>query len=121
MANALPLSLPQHPLNERRLGFRVRLTIKLEFLSQSSLQRRILTRAPIERLAVLRLDGDMYSSTIDALTALYDKVSPGGFVIIDDYSLPTCREAVHDFRRDRGIEDLIVAIDAIGSYWRRAA
>lgn len=77
--------------------------------------------APIERLAVLRLDGDMYSSTIDALTALYDKVSPGGFVIIDDYSLPTCREAVHDFRRDRGIEDPIVAIDAIGSYWRRAA
>jgi O-methyltransferase len=77
--------------------------------------------APIERLAVLRLDGDMYSSTIDALGALYDKLSPGGFVIVDDYSLPTCAAAVHDFRRDRGIEDPIVAIDAIGSYWRRSA
>ena len=34
---------------------------------------------------MLRLDGDMYESTMDALTALYDKVSAGGFVIIDDY------------------------------------
>ena len=37
-----------------------------------------LRAAPIERLAVLRLDGDMYESTTDALTALYDKVSPAG-------------------------------------------
>ncbi len=41
--------------------------------------------APIDRLSILRLDGDMYASTMDALEALYDRVSPGGYVIVDDY------------------------------------
>src|SRR5581483_617690 len=44
-----------------------------------------LARAPIERIAVLRLDGDMYQSTYEALAALYDKVPAGGYVIVDDY------------------------------------
>jgi hypothetical protein len=43
--------------------------------------------APIRQLAVMRLDGDMYESTIQALDALYDQLSPGGFVIVDDYFL----------------------------------
>jgi glycosyltransferase involved in cell wall biosynthesis len=79
-----------------------------------------LPRAPIERLAVLRLDGDMYESTMDALTALYDKVSPGGFVIIDDYGcIEACRKAVHDFREARGISEPILDIDGWGVYWRK--
>ena len=41
-----------------------------------------LSNAPIEHLAILRLDGDMYSSTMEALQALYDKLSPGGFLIM---------------------------------------
>lgn len=57
-----------------------------------------LPNAPIERLAVMRLDGDLYASTLDALTYLYPKLSPGGFVIIDDYALDSCRQAVHDYR-----------------------
>ena len=81
-----------------------------------------LRAAPIERLAVLRLDGDMYESTTDALTALYDKVSAGGFVIIDDYGcIEACRRAVHDFRDARGIADSIVDIDGWGVYWRKSA
>ncbi|KMW58587.1 Macrocin-O-methyltransferase [Candidatus Rhodobacter oscarellae] len=49
-------------------------------------------------MALLRLDGDLYESTMDALTALYDKVCPGGIVIIDDWGvLPPCRKAVQDF------------------------
>ena len=47
-----------------------------------------LPNAPIEKLAILRLDGDMYELTIQSLDALYHKLSPGGFVIIDDYLLP---------------------------------
>jgi O-methyltransferase len=44
--------------------------------------------APIERLTLFRLDGDMYELTkIQALGSLYPKLSPGGFVIIDDYHL----------------------------------
>ena len=41
--------------------------------------------APIDRLAVLRLDGDLYQSTMDGLVHLYPKLSPGGFAIVDDY------------------------------------
>ena len=44
-----------------------------------------LPTAPIGTIAVLRADGDLYESTQDILNNLYDKVSPGGFVIIDDY------------------------------------
>ena len=77
-----------------------------------------LASAPIERLAVLRLDGDMYESTMDALTALYAKVSPGGIVIIDDYGVvPACRQAVHDFRDCNDIDDEIRIVDGAGAWW----
>ena len=46
--------------------------------------KETLPTAPIEKLAILRLDGDMYESTMDALVSLYPKVSPGGYVIVDD-------------------------------------
>ena len=47
--------------------------------------RDTLPNSPIERLAILRLDGDLYESTIQALDGLYHKLSVGGFVIVDDY------------------------------------
>lgn len=75
--------------------------------------------APINRLAVMRLDGDMYESTIQALGALYPKLSRGGYVIIDDYFLSGCRRAVTDFRASNAIHDDIIDIDGIGVYWRR--
>jgi O-methyltransferase len=76
-----------------------------------------LASAPIERLAVLRLDGDMYESTWEALTALYAKVSPGGFVIIDDYILPACRQAVDEFRRVHSIAAPLQEVDGAAVYW----
>ena len=83
--------------------------------------RDTLPAAPIERLAVLRLDGDLYESTIQALESLYDKLSPGGFVIVDDFgNIEACRQAVHDFRAARGITDAIHPIDWGGVYWRRS-
>jgi O-methyltransferase len=83
--------------------------------------RDTLPGAPVESLALLRLDGDLYESTFVALEALYDKVSPGGFVIVDDYlSLEPCRLATDDFRRDSGIEEEIVTIDWTGIYWRKS-
>jgi hypothetical protein len=79
-----------------------------------------LPSAPINNLSLLRLDGDLYESTIDALESLYDKVSVGGFIIVDDYgALPQCRQAVTDFRARRGIEDAIEPIDWTGVYWRK--
>lgn len=76
-----------------------------------------LPAAPIEKLAVLRLDGDMYESTIQVLDALYDKVSPRGFIIIDDYWLPACKKAVDDFRLAHGISAELYSIDWTGHYW----
>jgi hypothetical protein len=82
--------------------------------------RDTLHQAPITKLAILRLDGDLYESTMDALTALYDKVSPGGFVIVDDYyTNPTCLAALHDFRAARGITTEMIRIDDDAVYWRR--
>jgi O-methyltransferase len=78
-----------------------------------------LPSAPIERLAILRLDSDMYESTIQALDALYPKLSVGGFVMVDDYFLKPCAQAIHDFRAAHGIDDEIMDIDGMGSYWRR--
>jgi hypothetical protein len=75
--------------------------------------------APMEKLAVLRLDGDLYSSTMDALNNLYPKLSSGGFCIIDDYSLHTCKAAVTDFRTKHGITSEIKTIDWTGSFWRK--
>lgn len=78
-----------------------------------------LPNAPIDRLAILRLDGDMYSSTRDALVNLYHRVSPGGFVIVDDYfSWPACRRAVDEFRAEAGIADVMQPIDWTGAFWR---
>ena len=82
--------------------------------------RDTLPTAPIERLAVLRLDGDLYESTMEALVALYPKVSAGGFVIVDDYGLPTCRAAIEDFRLAQGITDPIQLIDWTGAFWQRS-
>ena len=51
-----------------------------------------------ENIAVLRLDGDWYDSTMDCLNNLYDKVSVGGVIIIDDYyAWDGCTRAVHDY------------------------
>ncbi len=80
-----------------------------------------LPAAPIQRLAVLRLDGDLYESTMVALTHLYPKVQAGGYVIIDDYNdIPACQKAVLDYRNEHGIVDEIVSIDWTGVYWKKS-
>jgi O-methyltransferase len=76
--------------------------------------------APIDRIAVLRLDGDLYESTIQALDALYPRLSPGGFCIIDDYRVvKACEQAVTDYRAKHGISAEIVDIDGTGVLWRK--
>jgi O-methyltransferase len=82
--------------------------------------RDTLPTAPIERLAILRLDGDLYESTTDALSTLYDKVSVGGFVIVDDYgAYPSCRAATIDFRASRRVTERMYDIDGSGVFWQR--
>ena len=73
-----------------------------------------------ERFALIRLDGDMYESTIVALDHLYPQLSPGGYVIIDDYgAIAACRQAVTDFRSRYGIDTEINRVDWTGVWWRK--
>jgi O-methyltransferase len=74
--------------------------------------RDTLPRAPVERLSILRLDGDMYESTMDALRYLYPKLSPGGYVIVDDYGwVPNCQAAVDDYRTEHRIKDRMHVVE----------
>ena len=76
--------------------------------------------APIDRVAILRLDGDTYESTRDVLESTYPKLSPGGYCIVDDYhAFPDCRRATDEYRVANGIADAIYAIDQCAVYWRR--
>jgi hypothetical protein len=82
--------------------------------------RDTLADAPVPALAILRLDADLYESTREVLVALYDRVSPGGFIVIDDYDAFTpCRTAVHEFRAERGITAPLRHIDRMAVYWRK--
>ena len=82
--------------------------------------RETLHVAPIEKLAVLRLDGDMYESTMDALVHLYPKLSIGGYIIIDDYHwIEACRKAVTDYRLEHDIHEEIRDVDWTAVYWRK--
>lgn len=78
--------------------------------------------APIRRLAVARIDGDYYESTRDALVHLYDHLSVGGFLIVDDYGEDAwthCRQAVDEFRAERGITEPMQPVDQSCWFWRR--
>jgi len=113
----LSVSLEQVQDNFRRFGL---LDEQVRFLK--GWFHETLPPAPISRLALLRLDGDLYHSTWDTLDALYDRVSPGGFVIVDDYfSWPSCRRAVTDFLDRRKLNVDIRPIDWAGVYWRKPA
>jgi len=82
--------------------------------------RNSLPGAPIERLAVMRLDGDLYESTMDGLTCLYPLLSPGGFVILDDYNaVAGCNDATDEYRDSMAIQEPLIAIEGGGAFWRK--
>ncbi|RVD36132.1 macrocin O-methyltransferase, partial [Mesorhizobium sp. M8A.F.Ca.ET.023.02.2.1] len=70
--------------------------------------------------ALIRLDGDLYESTMDSLEALYPRLSPGGFAIIDDLALPTCRQAVEEYRARNHITAQMHEIDWTGGWWQKS-
>ncbi len=110
------VSLPEVKATFARYGL---LDNQVVFLA--GLFRDTLPAAPVERLAVLRLDGDLYESTRDGLAHLYAKLSSGGALIVDDYFLfEGHRRAVDEFRAAHGIEDSIVRIDDYGGFWIRS-
>lgn len=72
-----------------------------------------------QKFSIIRLDGDMYESTMDSFENLYSKLMPGGYVIIDDFCLKPCVEATHDFRKINNITEPIQTIDFTGVFWQK--
>lgn len=70
----------------------------------------------LKPIALLRLDADIYESTIYCLDELYDLVAPGGYIIIDDFHLAGCRRAVYEFFYKRNLNIEIFN----NPYWGRA-
>ena len=80
-----------------------------------------LPQAPIETLALLRLDGDLYESTMQGLQHLYPKLSVGGYCIVDDYyHFACCRTAVDDYRAQYGIQSALTRVDRKCVYWKKS-
>ena len=74
------------------------------------------------RWSVIRLDGDTYDVTLLALRCLYPNLSPGGYLIVDDYlALDECRQAVEDFRREHRIAEPLEQVDWTCARWRRGS
>jgi O-methyltransferase len=65
-------------------------------------------------IALLRLDGDWYKSTIICLQYLFEKVAEGGLIIIDDYyTWDGCSRAVHDFLSSRSARERIRSLNSV--------
>jgi O-methyltransferase len=113
--NELKVSMEQVKHNFEKYGL---LDERVKFLK--GWFRDTLPNAPIEKLAVLRLDGDMYESTMDGLVNLYPKLSKGGYVIVDDWgAVPACKKAVGEYRKQHNITEEIKEIDWTGVFWKK--
>ena len=78
------------------------------------------SREKIGEIAVLRLDGDWYESTKCCLENLYGNVVPNGYVIIDDYQLVGCKQAVDEFLMNRQVQ-MTIEVDGTNrrGYWSK--
>ena len=106
------------PLDEVKAAFARYGLLDDQVVFLEGLFRDTLPTAPTDALALLRLDGDMYESTMDGLVHLYHKLSLGGTLIVDDYYLfEAHRKAVDEFRDAHRIANPIIQIDHYGGYW----
>ncbi len=82
--------------------------------------RDTMANVPSKKVAVLRLDGDLYESTISPLNHLYDRIPDGGYIIVDDYKLiSSAQQAVNDFLDHRNETQKIHDIDDLGAFFRK--
>lgn len=134
--SGLPKPDPKYPSDWRdHLHFFRELAVSLETVRQNFAKYDLLDdqvvflkgffedtlpRLTDEKFAIIRLDGDMYGSTMCALANLYDRLSPSGFAVIDDYgALRNCAKAVHDFLDQRGLRANIQLLDESCAWWQK--
>lgn len=71
-----------------------------------------------EKIALLHIDADWYSSVKLCLDTFYDKVVDGGYIVLDDFGCwEGCREAFYDFCSDRNIKPLIERAGPYQAFW----
>jgi len=80
-----------------------------------------LAEAPLDDVALLRVDGHDADDVRGALEAVYARMSPGGFVVVDDYWDERCQAAVEAFRSEHGVVEPLERIDWSGAAWRKSA
>ncbi len=107
-------SLPQVKSNFTRYSL---LDDKVVFLKGCFSRTLVKLNKSIQPLAFIRLDADSYESTYQALTYLYPLLSKGGFIYIDDWHLPSCRQAVMTYRTMNEITDRLET--DIDCYWQK--
>ena len=76
-------------------------------------------RSQIQNISILRLDGDMYKSTVDVLYHLYDKVSIGGYVIVDDWFGFPAKQACEDFFQAHNFRPVVIPVDSSSVFWQK--
>jgi len=90
---------------------------------------QLIKNEPNIQFAAVRLDGDTYWSTMEAIEVLYPRLSPGGFLVIDDFTdWDSCRDAIYDYRKKYGITENIFLVPHLtengeyirGAYWRKS-
>ena len=76
---------------------------------------------PVGPIALLHVDADWYDSVKLCLDTYYDRVAPGGFVVLDDYHYwEGCDRAVRDFLRERGLTGIrVTPTDRAGGCFRK--
>lgn len=109
------------PVEEVRANFRRYGLLDDQVVMLKGFFKDTLPDAPIDELALVRLDGDMYESTMDGLTNLYPKLSVGGYLIVDDFGLPGCNRAVLDFRAANEITEPMEVVDWTGVFWKKGS
>ncbi|MGE0821069.1 MAG: TylF/MycF/NovP-related O-methyltransferase [Candidatus Binatia bacterium] len=75
----------------------------------------------LRRVSLLHIDADWYNSVKVALETLYDKVVPGGFVVLDDYGYwEGCKKALDDYIAENGLRNIsLKRVDRIGAYFQK--
>ncbi len=130
-ATATPDTAPQMPphgvagfkadLNLVRDGFTRFGLLDARVVFLQGPMRATLPEAPVRELALLRIGAGVGGETRAVLDATYDRVAPGGYVVVDQRAHPSCAEHVEAFRAERGIAAQIERIDAAAVAWRKPA
>lgn len=69
-------------------------------------------------VAILRIDGDTYQSTMDSLI-LEPQIPSGGYIIMDDWAIESSRKAFLDYFKGQVAEKDVIPVDSLSVYWRK--